>query len=171
MREAIEHAAELAARIRGKQTLLDGNHRTALLSFIMSLAEASVLVRSSFSIFKAYIILSAREHSGNVGNLLNDVALVDVADALFRYARSHVKTGTPDMPYLDEWAEAIRRLPVQISVIETEYRRLHLKTGVFDGGEEMEDLNQQKNEWKRLDPIVRAHISLAHPKFQPGASK
>lgn len=138
---------------------------------IISLAECQVLLRPEFSAYVAYIILSAREHPGNIDNSLDDEAQKDPAKTLFQYLRRRVRPGTPDWAYLESWAEEIRRLPIYNTMVEAEYRRLQVRSAVFDGGKQMENVGQQMREWHALSPEMRRHVALAHPKFRPGVSK
>lgn len=161
-------AATLAARIRGDQTLLDGNHRTALLSFVMSLAESSVILRPNFSIYRAYIILSARDHPGNVNNLLDSQARTDVARALYQYSRTRVKPGPPDWVYLDIQAERIRHLPVYAAEVEATYRRLGIRREDYREPQ-MKNRLEQREAWRGLEGRLRADILFAYPAFHPGA--
>lgn len=164
--DALRRAASLATRIRGYQTLRDGNHRSGLLCFVLSLAETHVLLRPEFSIYRAYILLSAREHPKNVDNALFDEAFTDTSAAIFRYARRRVKPGRADFEYLATWSEAIRRLPLRAAHIEAVYGELHRSTMSETSEEKMA---AQRERWARLSDEERRHIKLAHPTFQPGA--
>lgn len=162
--EALRRAADLAARIRGHQTLMDGNHRSGLLCFVLSLAEARVLLRPDFSTYRAYIILSARQHRDNRDNILLGDAMDDTASALFRYARRRVRPGEPDFSYLAEWSETIRQLPLYAGHIEALYRSLSQVTApaIAEGR-----LQSRKDAWSRLSDQEKRHLKLAHPTFTP----
>ena len=71
--------------IRGEQKLSDGNHRTALLALALSLASAEIVLLETFDIFRAYMLISARDHPGNKDNSLGPEAQVEVAGDLMRY--------------------------------------------------------------------------------------
>lgn len=131
----------------------------------MTLAESHNVLRPELDLFKAYIILSARQHPNNRDNVLFDDAIVDTASALFRYSRRRVKPGVAEWEYLAYWSEEIRKLPVYVAHIEATYEHvLQLEDGVG-----MEDsLKEQVMRWKKLSEVERRHILLAHPGFSPG---
>jgi hypothetical protein len=57
------------------------------MTFILTLVESHILLRPDFSLYRAYITLSARQHPNNRDNVLFDDAIEDTAAALFKYAR------------------------------------------------------------------------------------
>ena len=158
IKQAIDRAAELAARIRGAQTLLDGNHRTALMSFILALAEANVLVRPTFSVYRAYLHISQRDHPGHNDNLLNDEARLAAQTALAQYGRARVRPGTPTLSYLDACAQAVRQLPVENSIVEATWRIVN---------DWKLDEASRGHAYRLLDERTRIRISQAHPNFKP----
>jgi hypothetical protein len=110
--DALRRAVDLAVDIRVLQSLRDGNHRTALLSLIIALAESDVVIRPTFPIIKAYAVLSARHHEGNADNALDTDAIVHVRHRLFQLLRHAVAPGTATWEYVDARANEIRELPV-----------------------------------------------------------
>lgn len=156
--DAIVRASELAARIRGAQALHDGNHRTALLSFLFALAEASVLVKPDFSLYRAYLHLSQRDHPGNKDNTLNAEARQAAQAALTQYSRSRVRPGTPTIAYLDTCARLVRRLPVVIASVEAAFVTLTSKK--YPEG-------SRGNAYRSLDVLTREYLRQAHPRFSP----
>lgn len=171
MRDALLFASRTAANIRATQTMQDGNHRNALLSFVFALAETSVTIRPTFAIYRAYLILSARYHPGNVGNMLDSETSEEVALQLFRYARRRVRPGTPTLAYLSEWAETIRQLPIYVSRVEVEYRRIRDLTGDSYQAKlaKLQKLKKQKEALKMLDTALHRDIVMgAEPSFRPG---
>lgn len=137
---------------------MDGNHRTALMSFILALAEANVLVRPTFSIYRAYLHLSQRDHPGHRDNTLNDEARLAAQTALAQYARARVRPGTPTTSYLDTCARAIRQLPIENSTVEAAWRVL---------SDCKLDEATRGQAYRSLDERTRTSIAQAHPKFQP----
>lgn len=124
------------------------------------------MLRPDFSIYRAYIVLSAREHPNNRDNVLVDDAFTDTAAALFRYARRRVRPGDPDFTYLAQWSEKIRRLPLHNAHIEAIYRELHRGT-MTETGEAK--IRARMERWARLTEEEKRHVKLAHPTFTPGS--
>lgn len=129
------------------------------MSFIFALAETSVLLRPEFSLYRAYLAISQRDHSGNKENTLTEEAQLAAQKALTAYARHRVRPGTPDIGYLDEWAKAVRQLPVDISVVEAAYVSLQSMKA---------DPDLQAQAFGILDLATRRRILQAHPDFKPG---
>jgi len=133
--------------------------------FVLSLAEAHVILRPNFSLFRAYITLSARQHPENRDNVLFDSALTDTSAALFRYSRRRIKRGMADWAYLDYWSRAIRALPVYVAHIEASYQ--HVRKLVESETTER-SYEVQLERWKTLNEEEQRHVLLAHPDFKPG---
>jgi hypothetical protein len=135
------------------------------LCFILTLTESHVLLRPDFSIFRAYIVLSARQHPNNRDNVLFDDAIQDTAAALFRYARRRVKPGVADWEYLAHCSEEVRKLPVYVSHIEATFEYIRK---LEEAGSREDSLKEQLRRWEELSELERRHILLAHPGFSPG---
>jgi hypothetical protein len=135
------------------------------MTFILTLVESHILLRPDFSLYRAYITLSARQHPNNRDNVLFDDAIEDTAAALFKYARRRVKPGVADWEYLARWSEEVRKLPVHVAHIEAAYeyvRRLQ------DQGSREDSLKEQLRRWGELSDEEQRHVMLAHPGFSPG---
>jgi hypothetical protein len=135
---------------------------------VVSLAESHVLLRPDFPLYRAYIVLSARQHPGNRDNLLLDDAIHDTANALFHFARRHVKPGVADWSYMDHWSQQIRCLPVYAAHVEATYSHL---LEMADEESKLEGSRKQLRRWKELSEEERRHVKLAHPEFHPGVHK
>lgn len=157
----MRRAVDLAVDIRAFQTLRDGNHRSALLSMILSLAEASVVLRPNFPIVRLYTVLSARHHKGNNDNALEPNAIIYVRHRLFQVMRHAVAPGTPTWDYINKCANEIRDLPILLSRVESMYCDLQLRRGV--GGGKCSDRDEQQWAWRMLEESERALIKLVHP--------
>ncbi|KAJ7642293.1 hypothetical protein B0H17DRAFT_1216433 [Mycena rosella] len=118
IRSVINAASTLALDIRTSQYFKDGNHRTGLLALALYLAEQDVVFTSSFHIYRAYTILSARFHPGNESNTLNAAARAHAHERIVRYLRRRTVRGVPDSEYLVALADAVRQLPIIISHVE-----------------------------------------------------
>ncbi|KAJ7139537.1 hypothetical protein C8R44DRAFT_306519 [Mycena epipterygia] len=118
IRSAIDAASALALEIRASQYFKDGNHRTCLLALALSLAENGVVLTSSFHVYRAYTILSARFHPGNESNTLSAVARGDTHRRIVRYLRQRTVRGVADAEYLATLAETVRQLPIIVSHVE-----------------------------------------------------
>ncbi|KAK4688894.1 hypothetical protein P7C73_g1213, partial [Tremellales sp. Uapishka_1] len=154
IRHCVLLAAREAAAIRCGQLFFDGNHRTALLTMILILAESHIVVCRNFDLFKVYIILSARAHENDIGAFeTNDIETV--AQQVYSYVRHHVKLGNPTYDDLTTLAERIRTLPLTVSVVEETYQTLTKSNS-----------NQNKEEWACLSPRMKDMISWAHPDFK-----
>ncbi|KAJ7456444.1 hypothetical protein FB451DRAFT_604337 [Mycena latifolia] len=118
VRSAIDTASALALDIRTSQYFKDGNHRTCLLALALSLAEHGVVLTSSFHMYRAYTILSARFHPGNESNTLNAAARADAHRRIVRYLRRRTVRGVPDSEYVGTLADTVRQLPIMVSHVE-----------------------------------------------------
>lgn len=124
IRSAIDVASALALEIRASQYFKDGNHRTCLLALALSLAEHGVVLTSSFHVYRAYTILSARFHPGNESNTLSAAARADTHRRIVRYLRQRTVRGVADAEYLLTLAETVRQLPIVVSHVEEVGARL-----------------------------------------------
>ncbi|KAJ6569605.1 hypothetical protein B0H19DRAFT_1373731 [Mycena capillaripes] len=118
IRSVINAASALALDIRTNQYFKDGNHRTCLLALILSLAEHGVVLTSSFYVYRAYTVLSARFHPGNESNTLNAAARVDTHERIVRYLRHRTVHGVANSEYLATLADTVRQLPIIVSHVE-----------------------------------------------------
>lgn len=80
-------------------------------------------LRADFDIFKAYMIISSRDHPGNKDNSLDPDAQREVALDLERYAWGFVEVdaeGARKVKNLAWVVERVRRLPLTVLVSEEE---------------------------------------------------
>ncbi|CAD6568001.1 MAG: hypothetical protein TREMPRED_004204 [Tremellales sp. Tagirdzhanova-0007] len=85
--QAIRKASVPAVQIKAFQPFGDGNHRTAIFTFVLALASHHVLLHPTFSIHKAYVIISACDHPSNHENNLSDDGVEETASKLAQYSR------------------------------------------------------------------------------------
>ncbi|CAK5280032.1 unnamed protein product [Mycena citricolor] len=90
----------------------------------LHLAEHGIVLTSSFHVYRAYVIVSARFHPGNESNSLDPAAHADAVSRLVRYLRRRAVRRVPDAGYIDDLAETVRQLPVVISHVEDLAARL-----------------------------------------------
>jgi len=169
MKDAIQRSAHLPVSIRAQQCFSDGNHRTALFTFVLSLASYSILLSPRFSLYRAYLIISARDHPDNAENTLFDLGITETSAKLLHYSRSRVKPGTADWAYLEYWAEEVRRVVVHASVVEGVYTRIQTGSRWAGGEKYFFGRKQQLVEWKGLDHQMRLEVRLAHTSFKAGS--
>ncbi|ORY28025.1 hypothetical protein BCR39DRAFT_506023 [Naematelia encephala] len=155
IRTIVLESAILAINIRSVQHFKDGNHRTALLTFVLNLAQHNVLLTRNFDIYRAYIITSAREHPSNQENSLDANGISETADILSRYARRRVKSGLADWSYIAHWAEIVRRLILRASIVEE----------VFEGIKALPTTGEQVKAWRTLDRGIKRDLKLAHASY------
>ncbi|KAJ7037523.1 hypothetical protein C8F04DRAFT_413985 [Mycena alexandri] len=124
IRTVIDTASTLALDIRTNQYFKDGNHRTCLLALVLFLAEHGVVLTSSFHVYRAYTIASARFHPGNESNTLNAAARADAHRRLVRYLRHRTIQGVATSKHLETLAETVRQLPIIVSHVEEVGARL-----------------------------------------------
>lgn len=159
---ALRRTVDLAIDIRTLQSLWDGNHRTALLSMIISLAEASVVLK--FDMIRAYAILSARHHPDNHDNWLDTDAVTHVRHGLFQLLRHNVAPQTADWAYLDARAIEIRNLPIVLSRVEGLYRSLQLRGSTAAKGQGTCETREDRQwAWKMTPEEERMLVKLIHP--------
>ncbi|KAF7340120.1 hypothetical protein MVEN_01930400 [Mycena venus] len=118
IRSVINAASVLALDIRTNQYFKDGNHRTCLLALILYLAEHGVVLTSSFHVYRAYTIVSARFHPGNESNTINAAARADAHQRIVKYLRRRTVRGVADSEYLRTLADTVRQLPIIVSHVE-----------------------------------------------------
>ncbi|KAJ7151572.1 hypothetical protein C8R46DRAFT_488037 [Mycena filopes] len=124
IRSVIDAATTVALDIRTKQYFKDGNHRTCLLALSLFLSERGVVLTSSFYVYRAYTLVSARFHSGNQSNTLNANARADAHRRLVNYLRRRTVRGVATSKYLETLADTIRELPILVSHVEEVGARL-----------------------------------------------
>ena len=146
---------------------MDGNHRTALLTFVLSLASSHVLLRPTFCIYRAYLIISARDHPENQENMLFSTGISEVSEELFRYARKRVRPGTPTWGYVEEMAERVRAVVVRASVVEEVYDFMKVGSRWENGEERWFGREQQGEVWSGCTAELKRDIGLAHMAFVP----
>ncbi|KAJ7601092.1 hypothetical protein C8J56DRAFT_912083 [Mycena floridula] len=155
-------SAILHLTIRVEQWFKDGNHRTALLALIMSLLEHGVCLTSSFHVYRAYTILSARFHPGNESNYLNRVARTAVERDLFVYLKSRTvpaKTRQVDnMEYLRRHALSVRLLPISVLLLGGIWGRL-------------QEEQERREIWGRLTPKQKQWMKWTFIQLNKGPQK
>jgi hypothetical protein len=131
---------------------------------VISLAEASVVLRPNFDIIRAYAILSARHHPGNYDNWLDADAVTHVRHTLFQFLRHAVAPGTADWAYLNARAAEIRDLPIALSRAESFYRSLQYRGSTAAKNEGTCETRDDKQwAWKMIPVEDRRLVKLIHP--------
>ncbi|KAJ7048145.1 hypothetical protein C8F01DRAFT_1268467 [Mycena amicta] len=155
IRTIVQNAASLAIDIRVNQYFLDGNHRTALLAAIFYLAENGIVLTSSFFVYRAYTVISARFHRGNESNTLDSTARAYALDRFLRYLRRRTVRRAPDPTYLETLAESVRQLPVIVSRVEA----MAIK------------LRRDQAFWRTLTSAEKVLVKWTFPEFTKGRGK
>ncbi|KAF9023984.1 hypothetical protein BDZ89DRAFT_144756 [Hymenopellis radicata] len=164
---AIDVACDLAITVRVEQWFLDGNHRTALACMVFSLAEQGVILSSTFCLYKAYTIISARFHPGNESNSLDEEARQYARSHLVSYLRKRTRINnstTALRVYLEHHLHAIRLLPNTVTRIEDLGRELEL---LASEGAWLERLKV----WRAQGDRMRVDMKLTFPALAKGLSK
>lgn len=159
IRSVIDAASDLALDIRVGQYFKDGNHRTCLLALALFLAEYGVVLTSSFHMYRAYTILSARFHPGNESNALNAAARADARDRIVRYLRRRTVRGVTDSEYLLRLADTVRQLPIIISHVEEVGARLR------------KDWEHRSEIWGTLNWAQKVIVKWTFPELTNGRAK
>ncbi|KAJ7748482.1 hypothetical protein DFH07DRAFT_562120 [Mycena maculata] len=159
LRSVIDAASNLALDIRTSQYFKDGNHRTSLLALVLFLAEHRVLLTSSFFVYRAYTILSARFHPGNESNTLDAAAQADARRRIIRYLRRRTVPGVADIEYLLMLAETVRQLPIIVSHIEEVGARLR------------EEWDHRSEIWGAMNWAQKVTVKWTFPELNKGRAK
>ncbi|KAJ7785727.1 hypothetical protein B0H16DRAFT_1707974 [Mycena metata] len=159
IRTTIDAASTLALDIRTNQYFKDGNHRTCLLALVLFLAEHGVVLTSSFHVYRAYTIVSARFHPGNESNALNAAARVDAHRRLVRYLRRRTIGGVATSEYLETLAETVRQLPIIVSHVEEVGARLQKRW------------EHKGHIWDTLNWGHKVVVKWTFPEFKKGRTK
>ncbi|KAF8213698.1 hypothetical protein K438DRAFT_1804471 [Mycena galopus ATCC 62051] len=159
IRSIIDTASALALDIRTNQHFKDGNHRTCLLALILYLAEHGVLLTSSFHVYRAYTIVSARFHPGNESNTLDTAARADAHRRIVRYLRRRTVQGEATSEYLHTLAETVRQLPIVVSHVEAVGTRLR------------RERKQKSQIWSTLNWAQKVVVKWTFPDLSKGRYK
>ncbi|KAJ6519284.1 hypothetical protein C8R45DRAFT_1085312 [Mycena sanguinolenta] len=159
IRSIIDAACVLALNIRTSQYFKDGNHRTCLFALALYLAEHGVLLTSSFHMYRAYTIVSARFHPGNESNTLDAAARTHAHQRIVRYLRRRTVRGKASSEYLQLLAETARQLPIVVSHVEEIGTRLR------------REWKHKSRIWSTLDWAQRVVVKWTFPEFTKGRNK
>ncbi|KAK7064719.1 hypothetical protein R3P38DRAFT_3302197 [Favolaschia claudopus] len=159
IRAIIETASALALDIRTNQYFKDGNHRTSILALILYLAEHGIVLTSSFYIYRAYTIVSARFHPGNESNTLDATAHADAQRHLVRYLRRRTVRGVATIDYLQILAETVRQLPITVARVE-------------EVGANLRNQHRHRQQlWNRLNWAQKVVLKWTFPDLKKGWNK